>query len=190
MDVFVLSQFVLILIPFVVVGYIAINYAQKIYAIQKINEKLIALADKNSWDDIKATLKKAPHSFILDGKNRLGFNLLHLAAIAGETEVIEEILERSPECKISINDQVDATGSSALHLAATIGKAKVVKTLLDNHADVNMKNAEGWTALHLACMKGRHQVKSVLLEYGADVSLKTNIGMTAFQLQESEKVIY
>ncbi|KAL3773499.1 hypothetical protein ACHAWO_012760 [Cyclotella atomus] len=69
---------------------------------------------------------------------------LHEAASFGVKEVVEVLVETSPES----TELANSYGNTPLHAASAAGKPEIVKLLLENEADPNKINHRGSTALH------------------------------------------
>jgi ankyrin repeat protein len=111
------------------------------------------------------------------------------AAKAGDTEVVQALLAKGADPKLS-----DRPGITPLMAAAglgtkeedTTGRKKTeaeaiasIKLCLDAGADVNAADIQGDTALHGAAQKGYDQVVQFLVEHGAKLDLKDKKGRTA-----------
>nr|DAD47636.1 TPA_asm: hypothetical protein HUJ06_017573 [Nelumbo nucifera] len=85
---------------------------------------------------------------------------LHVAALAGKTEFVSEILRLRPEFSKELNQD----GFSPLHMASANGHVEVVKEMLKFGSDLCLvKDRDGRTPLHCAAIKGRVDVMIVLL---------------------------
>ena len=131
--------------------------------------------------------------------NETGFTPLHLAAAAGDANVIRMLLAKSADR--TVRDVFGATPlEHAVHLNQTLsveallppgaasqladllseavvkGNAGMVAVLLDRGADVNARNKSASTPLHDAALKDRAEVAKVLLQHGADVRARNGYG--------------
>lgn len=101
-------------------------------------------------------------------------NELHSAAEAGDTDIVQLLLE----CGVGVNSEVPS-GGTALHVAAREGNLDTVK-LLVKHNIIMDKLFEGrGTALHTAAEEGHLDVVEFLLDNGADVEARSVGGETA-----------
>ncbi len=91
-----------------------------------------------------------------------GSSPLHLAAWAGNSEVVEILLNTGPSVP-NVN-LTNADKETALHCAAQYGHTEVVRQLLAAGADPNIKNSKEETALDHAAQYGRIDTVRLLLE--------------------------
>uniref|UniRef100_A0A182Q708 Uncharacterized protein n=1 Tax=Anopheles farauti TaxID=69004 RepID=A0A182Q708_9DIPT len=113
-------------------------------------------------------------------RNAKGETQLHLAAIAGNKALAEQLLQQGHP----INER-DYCGWLPLHEACINGHADVVTLLLDKGAHVNDKGGtkcEGITPLHDACRNGHLDVIEVLLQRGANATVRTDKGETVLSM--------
>lgn len=99
-------------------------------------------------DDIRLRLLEAVSDVNRQGAS--GEALLHLAARAGQVEVVRGLISRGAQANLP-----DATGCSPLHYAAALGHGAVTSLLLKAGADREMRNAAGDRPLDLALAKGK-----------------------------------
>ena len=93
---------------------------------------------------------------------------LHEAAIVGNLERVQELVEPNPE---QANDASSPDGFPPLGLAAHFGRADVAQYLLRKGADVNFAApGTGFTALTGAIAGGHPAVVRILIDAGADVN--------------------
>lgn len=85
-----------------------------------------------------------------------GLTGLHEAAICGNVQMVEFLLERGANI-----DCCDNEGWTPLHAAASLGQVKIVETLLNHNADVTLVNCENFLAYDLA---RNEQVQSLIGE--------------------------
>lgn len=88
--------------------------------------------------------------------------LLHIAASAGHTRVVAELLRRGAAVEAPAMD-----GSTPLCFAATSGRLEAVRQLLEAGADPNAQSVGGWTPLLCAVTQGHEEVALELLAAGA-----------------------
>ena len=104
-----------------------------------------------------------------------GNTALHLASIAGNTDVVKALLENNADC--GIGDKFDA---QPLFRAAGCGHSEIVKELLETGmADVNATDCFGRTALHGPAQTHDVSVHRYLIENHADVNIVGNDKKTA-----------
>ena len=144
----------------------------------------------------------------INAKDREGYSVLQLAAIAGKVEAVKQLLALGAsvhtistaasttamlsaaarghlavtkllvEAKAA-TDARDLSGDSALHLAAVKGHTAIVKYLLDMGVDVEARDSYGLRALHMAAVRGCEEVMGLLLDAGAEVDARDDDGGTA-----------
>ncbi len=120
-------------------------------------------------------LRKQPGS--ITATDGAGYTPLHWAAVRGNWEVFEILLERGAAV-----DSVGADGGTPLHWACHHDRPDMVLLLLDAGADNSVRNRWGRTPLHVASRRGCEQVASLLLSHGADPNAVTNEGWTPLHI--------
>ncbi|XP_068698694.1 tonsoku-like protein isoform X1 [Montipora foliosa] len=109
--------------------------------------------------------------------NEKGETPLHEAAIAGNLQRVEALLEKGAD----VNAR-DYCGWLPLHEACNHGHVEIVELLLKAGSDVNDQGGEhcfGVTPLHDAAENGHLDVVKLLLKYGASINLKDGRGRTS-----------
>ncbi|KAH6826277.1 hypothetical protein C2S53_012238 [Perilla frutescens var. hirtella] len=98
---------------------------------------------------------------------------LHVAAMLGHIDFVNEIIHMKPQLTNELNSQL----SSPLHLASAKGHVDVVRALLavDHHTCLAC-DSNGLTPLHLAAIKGRDEVMELLLQAQPDAARLTSYG--------------
>ncbi len=120
--------------------------------------------------ELKARLKEGGD---VDERDDRGRTLLQQAAIAGDLEMVEVLLDSAANIKGQ-----DRQGWTALHWAASSGHPEVCELLIASGATVD---ARGWlddTALHWAAVFDRRDVVELLLARGADINAADKRGRT------------
>jgi ankyrin repeat protein len=115
-------------------------------------------------------LLKAP-GIDVNALNEAGESALMIAAIKGEADWIQRLLDRGA--------QVGKKGWSPLHYAASGPQTSVVKLLLDRGAPIDAGSPNGSTALMMAAQYGSEASVELLLSRGADAKIKNDRGLTA-----------
>uniref|UniRef100_A0A5B7C048 Uncharacterized protein n=1 Tax=Davidia involucrata TaxID=16924 RepID=A0A5B7C048_DAVIN len=89
---------------------------------------------------------------------------LHIAALAGKTDFVKELLKRTPSFALELNQD----GLSPMHIAAAKGHIYVVKELLKLCMGMDqclLKDRGARTPLHYAAIKGRVDIIGELLAH-------------------------
>lgn len=103
---------------------------------------------------------------------------LHLAAVQGQTGIINYLLNNGASTKVQ-----DNTGTTPLHEAVRYGQLEIVKILIQNGANVNARDSLGKTPLLLIIPKeNQDQIYNELLSARADASAKDLYGDTALHI--------
>ncbi|XP_067682299.1 E3 ubiquitin-protein ligase MIB2-like [Haliotis asinina] len=109
--------------------------------------------------------------------NRGNFNILQLASLLGNAELLKEVMAVTPLDVVDIG-MVD-TQFTALHIAANNGFTDCARILIEKgKANVNAQNTQGLTPLSLACSRLHDTTVALLLRKGADVHVADNAGDT------------
>ncbi|HEX8915285.1 MAG TPA: ankyrin repeat domain-containing protein [Humisphaera sp.] len=102
-----------------------------------------------------------------------GRTLLQQAAIAGEFEVVEVLLDNGANVAA-----VDREGWTALHWAASGGHQEVAELLIASGARVDVQGTLGETPLYWAAVFDRKDVAELLIARGANVTATDRRGRT------------
>ena len=97
--------------------------------------------------------------------NEMGYNALHLAALANRIEVAEFLISKGAD--VSARSNVDVT---PLHIAIKEGFLDFARMLLDHGADPNIQEDFGRTALDYAEIFEQPEMEGVLREHGAELN--------------------
>ncbi|XP_045614420.1 uncharacterized protein [Procambarus clarkii] len=103
-----------------------------------------------------------------NARNHLGWTLLHLACVEGQTEVVEVLLDAGASVNSCTTDSC-----TPLHRASAQGYSAVVELLLKKNAYVNAQDKAGNTPLHEAARGLHTAVAKLLIGKKADMA-KTN----------------
>lgn len=148
----------------------------------RAGEKLIKAAQRGDVAYVRKALDKgidvnSPLILAFDDKIgekvahvRESVTLLHLAAMKGQTEVVELLVDHGADMSA-----LTSSGETPLHYAANI---ETVALFLERGADVNTRGRSGNTPLHYAAIGGEIKTVALLLDRGADVNARNNIGWT------------
>jgi ankyrin repeat protein len=103
-------------------------------------------------------------------ENREGVTPMRLAAVNGNTPMIEKLVKAGANPNVSLSK----FGDTALMLAARTGKVDAVKMLLDNGAQVNAIETWGGTSALMWAVSERHlDTAKMLIAHGADVNARS-----------------
>ena len=87
----------------------------------------------------------------INSMNKQGLSPLHVAAINGNIEVTELLINEGADIELKDSEY----GSSPLLFACQNGRTKIVKLLFENGADINAKSVGRTSAIHFAAQSGR-----------------------------------
>lgn len=119
-------------------------------------------------------------TFLIDSGADIGSRDRHLrtplllAAIAGNAEIVQKIVQVSPD---HVSD-MKANGWTALMYACKGGHTACARILLDAQSPLEMINREGATALHLTSRTEHTECVRLLINHGANILHKTKNGRT------------
>lgn len=116
-------------------------------------------------------LRKHPES--LSATDGHGYTPLHWAAVRGNWEIFEALIEKGAAV-----DSVGADGGTPLHWACHHDRPDMVRLLLEAGADHSVRNRWGRTPLHVASRRGCELVVALLLSHDADPNAVTKEGWT------------
>lgn len=108
--------------------------------------------------------------------NAAGESALMLAAIAGDVEACERLIERGA--------RINQPGWSPLHYASSGPDTRTVRMLLDRGASIDAAAPNGATPLMLAAQHGPEASIELLLARGADTRRRNQRGLQAIDLAE------
>ncbi|XP_045142571.1 ankyrin-1 isoform X2 [Echinops telfairi] len=98
---------------------------------------------------------------VLETTTKKGNTALHIAALAGQDEVVRELVNYGA----NVNAQ-SQKGFTPLYMAAQENHLEVVKFLLENGANQNVATEDGFTPLAVALQQGHENVVAHLINYG------------------------
>lgn len=134
-------------------------------------EYFTQLAMEGKTQDAVAFLRQPGFMMAVDGE---GHTALFAAAVACNTDVLDQVLARAPQ----LNHR-DKHGATALFYAASQGRNDVLHRLIRHGADVNLPDASGKTPLIVAVMMNHPAAVKVLLDAGAEIDRQDADGGTA-----------
>ncbi|XP_042043358.1 ankyrin repeat-containing protein BDA1-like [Salvia splendens] len=140
---------------------------------ERLQTKLFEAATQNSINSLQQLLIDDPLILERALVNRFNETPLHVAAMLGHVEFVQEIIGLQPQLVNELNSHL----SSPLHLAAAKGHVGVVKALLsvDNQACLARDRNE-LLPLHLAAAKGHVEAMKLLLEARPEATRVTACG--------------
>ncbi len=112
----------------------------------------------------------------IDARDRRGCTPLFVAAEYGNTDTVQELLNRGAD---PTKGALLRRGNTPLHIAAKNGFNQVLEALLAKYTNADVRNISRQTPLMLAAW-GRHpQTVTLLIKHGADVNARDRYGCTA-----------
>jgi ankyrin repeat protein len=142
---------------------------------------------KALWKDDSLVRVELDHEF-----HRLaGWTLLHVAAEAGQTDVMRWLIEHGAPIEAAGATATDdyLSGMTPLHVAAAAGQIEAVKVLLDAGANLEGTTEKAslgggptdsaYTPLLVAVTEGKKEMVAFLLERGADIEAASTPEVTA-----------
>ncbi len=120
----------------------------------------------------------------LNSRIDLGMSALMLAALQGDSERVEWLLQQGADPN-PINDD----GHHALWFACVSGNLALVDRLIEAGAKVDNRNVNGVTSAIYAASTGKLAVLKRLLAAGADPAIRTNDGYNALDSASTLEVL-
>jgi ankyrin repeat protein len=103
-----------------------------------------------------------------------GRTALFAAAVACNTDVLDQVLARGPQL-----DHRDNNGATALFYAASRGRTDVLRRLIQHGANVNLSDTNGRTPLMASVLMHHPEATRLLLDAKVDVNRQDRDGATA-----------
>ncbi|KAK9142105.1 hypothetical protein Syun_011505 [Stephania yunnanensis] len=148
------------------------------YKLNRENESVLFVACGRGWSGVVNYLLE--YSWLLMLEEDGSTTSLHLAASAGHTDIVKEILKVRPEFAW----KKDSQGSTPLHLACSKGHLDITRELLKLDSDLcSLQDTEGRTPLHWAAIKGKINILDEILSVSLDsIDTVTKLGETLLHL--------
>ena len=153
-------------------GHTALHFAAAYYPNDRWMPSLIENIDLL----VNAGLK------LTDRAGETGYTVLHMAALAGRSEVLEHIIKNDKRLDMNARDKA---GDTPLHIAARIvdrDRSTIMSQILSAGADIDARDKRGDTAFTIVAVSpGNYSLEHAytLLEAGADPNVKNKVGNTA-----------
>lgn len=112
----------------------------------------------------------------LNSRIQLGMSPLMLAALKGETALVDTLLSAGADPK-----QVNDDEHHALWFACVSGDVSLVNKLIDAGSDINNRNVNGVTCSIYAASTGKLDILMALIDAGADLEICTHDGVSALE---------
>lgn len=143
-----------------------------------------------------------------------GATALHVAALHGHTQCVDELLSWSADpckcdnsaqtalhyaankdealyallssstAKLAVNIEAEPGRATPLHYSSYHGNIGGMSCLIDYGADVDGTDEDGSTALHVAAFRGKRKAVKLLLQYGASLKLRDSQGRTPHEVAD------
>jgi len=119
--------------------------------------------------EIVKTLLKASGKDAKLTTDKNGSTPLFLAVMAGNQQVVKELLASQAEQQVKITR--GASGDTVLHAAVRKKDVDIAKILVESGCPIDLQNAEGQTALHIAAYEGDEAMIKFLQTARADANI-------------------
>ncbi|XP_021715262.1 ankyrin repeat-containing protein NPR4-like [Chenopodium quinoa] len=126
----------------------------------------IAAATKGSLEIVKKLLEVKPNMCFVHDQD--GMTPLHVAAVNGNTDVLEEFLKKKRQAALERTTR----GETILHLCVKNCQLKTLKALVEITYDLellNSQDSDGNTVLHLAVAYKEKEMVRFLIEQGDNI---------------------
>ncbi|KAF5795723.1 putative NAD(+) ADP-ribosyltransferase [Helianthus annuus] len=108
---------------------------------------------------------------------------LHLAAWAGQTQVVNLLCKNKADIGAAAMDDM-----GAIHFAAQKGHLEVIRTLISSGVSVKSANRKGMTPLHYAVQGSYTDLIKYLVKKGANINTKNKAGKSSLDLATTEEI--
>lgn len=134
--------------------------------------KVFDLIERN---DLKSLRQLLDSGYDVNGSDRDGYSLLHMAVDFDNESVVRLLLSTEG---IRVNCYTTVHRLSPIHFGAQDGKTHLVALLLDSGADINCVNHNNCSPLYFAVCANHMPTVQLLLERGADPNIIDSNGIS------------
>jgi ankyrin repeat protein len=145
-------------------------------------EDLHAAARSGDLESVESITSSNP--LTVNSRDKHSRTPLHLAAWAGNTEVVSYLCKNKADIGAAAIDDM-----GAIHFAAQKGHLEVIRILLSAGASVKSATRKGLTPLHFASQGSQLELAKYLVKKGASLRAKTKAGKTPLDLANKEEII-
>ncbi|CAK9144526.1 unnamed protein product [Ilex paraguariensis] len=148
------------------------------YKVNRRDESVLFVAcERGRLEVVKELLR---FQWLLTMEMDLATTSLHVAATAGHTEIVKEIVKARPDFAWKKNSH----GHTPLHLACSKGHLEITRELLRLDTDLSsLQDDGGKTPLHCAAIKGRVNIIDEILSVSLEsAEMITNSGETVLHM--------
>jgi len=132
-------------------------------------------------DRVMEFLRPAPG--LVKMPNTAGDTPVHVAALCGRSEVIENMIAYGPDFALRNPNRKNATAAHlGLQSASQAAAESMAFAMIGNGLDPNLADAEGNTILHGVAHTGYPRVIRLLLQKGGDATARNAAGRTALDI--------
>jgi ankyrin repeat protein len=162
----------LLFISFSLLGHVEEFNLLRTYSVHNNDNSLVDYEDPSliTEDEIVKYIRK----YGTNERDNYGNTILHAAAMFGDVDVIETLLEEGVDIEARNID-----GLTPLHLAMVVRNAENIEVFLRNGANINTQTEDGKVPLMTVSSFGAADFLEFFIAYGADVNLKDRNGFTA-----------
>ncbi|KAJ4728421.1 Ankyrin repeat [Melia azedarach] len=144
-------------------------------------EQVHAAARSGDLKAVQSILSTNP--LLINSRDKHSRTPLHLAAWAGQSEVVNYLCKQKADVGAAAMDDM-----GAIHFASQKGHLEVVKTLVSSGVSVNALTRKCLTPLHYAVQGSQLELVKYLVRKGASLTAKTKAGKTPVNLARSEEI--
>lgn len=130
---------------------------------QDLSKEMMEMVQVLDWHKVRRALWFGADPLYSED---LGHTVLHLAAMAGDTDTVKEVVRRTVNKAVLLNLETHE-GNTPLHFAAVAPETNVLRQLLRAGANMAAKNKYGHMPLHMAEAAGNEQGYKLLHDFMA-----------------------